>query len=441
MHMTEPREANQAIVVGGGLGGLAAAAFLARAGRQVTLFERAPEIGGRAATHRENGFLLNLGPHALYRGGAGMRILGELGITPQGGVPSPDGGHAVDRGIAHTLPAGPISLLTTGLLRLPAKLELGRLLGAAQRIDTAPLARTSVDAWLASALRHDGVRRLLAALFRLSTYANAPETQSAGAALAQLQLALAKNVLYLHHGWQTLVDGLRAAATTAGARIVSAARVAAVEDGADGAVAGIRLASGETIAADAVVLAVAPREAASLVGERARGTLEAWSDALVPVRAACLEVGLKSLPRPRSRFALGIDRPLYLSVHSAVAELAPPGTALIHVAKYLPTGTDGDQRADERELEGLLDLIQPGWREVLVTRRWLPRMIVSNALVTAAAGGLAGRPGPAVPGVRGLCVVGDWVGGEGQLADATLASARRAAVLLAGTDGRTAVAA
>jgi phytoene dehydrogenase-like protein len=238
-----------------------------------------------------------------------------------------------------------------------------------------------------------------------------------------------------------LVDGLRAAATTAGVRIVSGARVGAVEHEDEGAVTGVRLESGETVGADAVVLAVAPREAAGLVSQRARATLEAWAEALVPVRAACLEVGLKSLPRPRSRFALGIDRPLYLSVHSAVAELAPPGAALIHVAKYLPVGSDGDQRADERELEALLDTIQPGWRAVLVTRRWLPRMIVSNALVTAAAGGLAGRPGPAVPGVRGLCVVGDWVGAEGQLADATLASARRAAALLAGTDGRAAVAA
>ena len=43
-------------------------------------------------------------------------------------------------------------------------------------------------------------------------------------------------------------------------------------------------------------------------------------------------------------------------------------------------------------------------------------MIVSNALVTAE-DGFAGRPGPAVPNVRGLCVAGDWVGPDGMLAD------------------------
>ena len=54
-------------------------------------------------------------------------------------------------------------------------------------------------------------------------------------------------------------------------------------------------------------------------------------------------------------------------------------------------------------------------------------MIASNALVTAAAGGTAGRPGPRVPDAPGVWVVGDWVGGEGMLLDASLASAERAA--------------
>jgi hypothetical protein len=59
----------------------------------------------------------------------------------------------------------------------------------------------------------------------------------------------------------------------------------------------------------------------------------------------------------------------------------------------------------------------------------MPSLTVYNALCTAEKGGFAGRPGPAVPGIRGLFVAGDWVGPEGVLADAALASARRAADL------------
>jgi len=152
-------------------------------------------------------------------------------------------------------------------------------------------------------------------------------------------------------------------------------------------------------------------------------------------------VALSRLPRPRATFALGIDQPLYLSVHSAVAKLAPAGGATIHVAKYLDPDVSPDAKFDERQLEGVLDLIQPGWREAVVDRRFLPSMTVYHALVTAAQGGTAGRPGPAVPNVANLYVVGDWVGPQGLLADASLASAKQAARLIARAPLRQAAAA
>jgi len=155
----------------------------------------------------------------------------------------------------------------------------------------------------------------------------------------------------------------------------------------------------------------------------------------IPIKAACLDLGLSRLPQPRARFALGIDEPLYLSVHSAVARLAPDGGATIHVAKYLDPDLPHAAKSDERQLEALLDLIQPGWRELVVERRFLPSMTVYHALVTAAQGGPAGRPGPAVPNVANLYVVGDWVGPDGLLADTSLASAKRAAQMIAAADG------
>ena len=110
-----------------------------------------------------------------------------------------------------------------------------------------------------------------------------------------------------------------------------------------------------------------------------------------PVRVACLDVALNHLPDKDALFALGVDRPLYFSVHSAYAKLAPEGGALIHLAKYLGTSIEPKPREDQQELEEFLELMQPGWREVLVKKRPLPDMIVSYALVSAAAGGLAGR--------------------------------------------------
>jgi hypothetical protein len=59
----------------------------------------------------------------------------------------------------------------------------------------------------------------------------------------------------------------------------------------------------------------------------------------------CLDVVLSSLPDKDTLFAVGVDRPLYYSVHSAYAKLAPPeGGALIHVAKYLGTSIEPKPR-------------------------------------------------------------------------------------------------
>ena len=144
-----------------------------------------------------------------------------------------------------------------------------------------------------------------------------------------------------------------------------------------------------------------------------------------PVRMVCLDVALSSLPDKDALFALGVDSPLYFSVHSAYAKLAPEGGALIHVSKYLGTSIQPKPREDQPELEELLDLMQPGWRQVLVKKRPLPNMVVSNAVVTAARGGLAGRPDVRI--ADNLYIVGDWVGKEGLLSNAAVASAKHAA--------------
>lgn len=421
--------ATDVVVIGGGLAGLTAAALIGHRGRRVRLFEKAGELGGRATTQVKEGFSFNVGPHALYRDAAGVRVLAELGIEPRGATPQPSGGHAVLAGVKHPFPAGFLSLVSTGLLSLPGKLEVARLLARLGTLDPTPWHGKTVDDWLAALTRRDDVRRLLAALVRLSTYGNAPDRQSGGAALEQLQRALSANVLYLDGGWQQMVGALREAAVAAGVRIESSTKVTAVEHGPDGTVAAVRLADGSQVPCAAAILAVAPREAAALLDGAARATVDGWAADAVPVRAACLDLALAELPAPRSTFALGIDAPLYFSVHSAVAKLTPGRGALVHVAKYLDPSEPEDAQRDAAELERFTDLIQPGWQKHVVHRRFLPHMVVTNALVTAAAGGLAGRPGPQVAGAPGLYVAGDWVGADGMLADASFASARRAAEL------------
>lgn len=416
------------IVVGGGLAGLVAANFAVKAGANVTLFEKSRSIGGRAATTEKHGIQFNLGPHALYRSGQAYRILHELGVEFTGGIPKVGGTVGVRNGRKHLLPSGAMTLLTTGLFNLSAKLEAAQILGSLPKIDAEKFNHLSVREWLDQEIRTEDLRQFLQAFFRLGSYANDPERQSAGLALAQFQMALKESVLYPDGGWQVLVDGLRAKAESAGVKIIAEARVEKVERGQSGKVIGVRLADGSRQSADAVIIAASPNEADQLI-EGEPTLLNEWAKKAIPVKAACLDIALERLPEPQTTFALGIDRPLYLSVHSAAAKLAPEGQAMIHVLMYLGSEAPADAKAVEYELETLLDLVLPGWRNVLIERRFMPSLTVVHALATAEQGGLAGRPGPAVPGIEGLFVAGDWVGAEGWLADASAASGKRAAEL------------
>lgn len=429
----EPGVGLPVIVVGGGLAGLASAAYLARAGQHVQVLERAPELGGRARTRVQSGFAFNVGPHALYRAGAGHAVLRELGVAFRGAPPPLRGGHAVRAGHRHTLPVGGLTLLTSGLLPLAAKVQVARLLASLPTLDTAALDELTLDDWLTRKRLHPATAAYVRALVGLTTYAHEPTRISAGASLAQIARGL-EGVLYLDHGWQTLVDGLAHVARTAGARLDATVGVSAVTPQPDGTLA-VQASDGRVWRARAVVLALGPREAAQLVPASAR--LRAWADTRRPIRAATLDVALRRLPQPGASFALGIDRPLYLSVHSAVARLAPADGALIHVMAYLGPEPPADPAAIEAELSGLLERMQPGWRAEVVHQRFVPDLRVAHGLPLASEGGLARRPDVDVPDVPGLFVAGDWVGREGQLADASLASARAVARrLLASPDAR-----
>jgi phytoene dehydrogenase-like protein len=61
-------------VIGGGLGGLAAACTLAARGYEVILFEKNHWLGGKAAVHEQQGFRFDMGPTILTL----PRVLGRL---------------------------------------------------------------------------------------------------------------------------------------------------------------------------------------------------------------------------------------------------------------------------------------------------------------------------------------------------------------------------
>jgi phytoene dehydrogenase-like protein len=258
------------------------------------------------------------------------------------------------------------------------------------------------------------------ALIRSTTYSDEPDCVSAAAAVEQLKLSLMGSVLYIHHGWGALVGALKDAAVSNGATIVTGQSVASVNVNGTRA-ATVTLAGGTVVPCGAVIVATGPRQADRLLGDRLPPLCSAS-----PICVATLDVALRHLPSRRTIFAMGIDDPICFSADSAIARVAPTSGAVVHVAKYLRSGARGTTD-DERQLERALDLLQPGWRDVVVHRRFLSSVVVSHALVSAEAGGFAGRPSGRLPDIDNVFLAGDWVGPTGQLADASVSSGMRAA--------------
>ena len=415
------------IVVGGGMAGLTAACYLARARADVTLFEKAPILGGRAATRESDGFLFNRGIHALYTGGVTSRTLEELDLTYGHGTPKET--FVLQGDELRSFPASLRQFLRTDLLSAGDKLALVRFFAALARAKPRDLAGTSVQEWLDRKVRRPRLYRLMVSLAYPLVYTSALDLVSAEVFVDKFQRALKHPVHYIDGGWQVLVDGLRTAAERAGVRIISDTHVEAVELGGARA-RGVRLRDGSLVQASAVIVATGPRDAARLVDGGDYQFLHRIVNGLVPTRVACLDVALEHLPFPDRPVVQDLDGPRFMTTQSLYSRVAPEGGALIYTFKQLDPRRPGDPREDERDLEELLDAAQPGWRDVLIKRQYLPRIEAVGALPTASGGGFAGRPGVEVPDFDNLYLAGDWVGPEGLLVDASVASAKRAAQLV-----------
>jgi len=71
-----------AVVVGAGFGGLAAAALLARVGFNVKILEKNDQIGGRAQVYRDKGFVFDMGPSWYLMPDVFERFFAEFGKKP-----------------------------------------------------------------------------------------------------------------------------------------------------------------------------------------------------------------------------------------------------------------------------------------------------------------------------------------------------------------------
>lgn len=414
--MTQHPRPHDVIVIGAGLAGLAAGATAVRAGGPGTrvLVLEGHQPGGRARTTvTPDGFHLNQGAHALYRG-AGREVLSRLGVRPTGGPPATDAyGVIGDR--LQPLPGTVWKLLRSPWLGVRAKAQLARSLGTLPLLRPAHHAHQSAAAWIGGMELQPDADAVFRAVTRVATYCGHLDVLSAEVAVSQVQIALGKGVDYLDGGWQTLVDGLARTATRRGAELRTEVGVASVTDTAGGW--RVTTTSGDVLdAATVIVASGGPKAAARLVPTLAGlGIVEHLG---LDCEVACLDLGVNRAPQ--IPVAFGLDAPTYFSTHAPPAALAPPGQHVLHLLRYR-VRSSAEDRAELRALAALVGIDETA----VVAERFLHRMVAYHAIPTAGRG-LAGRPGVAVRERPGLFLAGDWVGHTGLLADAALVSAEEA---------------
>ena len=271
------------VVIGAGLGGLAAAARLAAAGHDVTVCEQSGAIGGKVGRHRQDGFTWDTGPSLLTMPAVFEELFAQTGDPLESAVRL----QPVEPIAHYRFPDGTRLDATTDVdafcAQLDERLEPGSgedwrgfltsatamwaavegpflrspVRGAATLARHAVRLRDLLTVAPHRSLRSLGVHhfrdwRLRMYLDRYATYSGS-DPRRAPAALAVIPyLEQTQGAWYVEGGLHCLVEAVAQRAVERGARLRTHADVVAVHV-AGRRVAGVRLADGEALAADIVV--------------------------------------------------------------------------------------------------------------------------------------------------------------------------------------------
>jgi oxygen-dependent protoporphyrinogen oxidase len=174
----KPPAAVDALVVGGGLGGLVCATALVRAGWRVTLLEAALTPGGYCQTHEREGYRFERGPqtYRIPEDGAFARALTWAGLRGEVVATDPSAKerfllrhgelHSVPRGLRHVLSVGGVLRLMSEPLRAARSVTGSEsVAGFARRRLGPEAARVLVDAFVSGVFAGDPERLELRSAF------------------------------------------------------------------------------------------------------------------------------------------------------------------------------------------------------------------------------------------------------------------------------------
>ncbi|WP_127582626.1 FAD-dependent oxidoreductase [Paenibacillus koleovorans] len=421
-------------VIGGGLAGLTAAAYLSEESSiEGILFERSPQLGGRAFTYEKAGFTLNYGAHAIY--GIDRHTLTvmekELGLSFSS--------KQVDRRKVvyeknNQLTQAPldfVNLMKTDLLSPVQKVRFaGEITAIIANIHQLKHYKTLGD-YLAYSNADEDLKELWEHLV-CSNFFITPEDARlvSGAVISEYYHNLflsTRPVNYVLGSWAVITNQLKSKIELSGRWAIS------LQEGVDG----IRYEGGRFVlqtktreeSFDRIVFAMPVQQVTKLL----KGT--AWEPFLAPyehntsTEVMVYDVGLKRVVARPFSYISDMDNKMFISDVSATDHtLVPEQGQLLQGIAYL-----SDQFADDAErkaylerkteqIEQLFDKHYAGWRDEVAVKR-----VSKKAMVASVKNVHTNKLLPTRVENMPFYFCGDGCTGKGELAERAFSSARQVA--------------
>ncbi|WP_261305720.1 FAD-dependent oxidoreductase [Paenibacillus andongensis] len=432
-----PKEENKmkVAIIGGGLAGLTAAAYLSENPHvEGILFERSPQLGGRAFTYEKAGFTLNYGAHAIY--GIDRHTLTnmerDLGLSFSSKQVDKRKVFYAKHNQLTAAPLDAINLLKTDLLSTMQKVRfVGEITAIIANIHNLKNYATLAD-YLAESNADEDVKELWEHLVCSNFFITPEDARNvSGAVISEYYHNLflsSKPVNYILGSWAVITNQLKQKLTTSGKWEI------ALQEGVES----LRYADRKFVlqtknremAFDKVIFAMPVQQVVKLL----KGT--AWEPFLAPYESntatevMVYDVGLSRVVARPFSYISDMDNKLFISDVSATDHtLVPEGGQLLQGIAYLSDRFDNEEQRkaylEEKNLqmEALFDKYYPGWRDATAVKRVSKKAMVSSVKNIASNNLLPIR----VENVP-FYFCGDGCTGKGELAERAFSSARTAAL-------------
>jgi protoporphyrinogen oxidase len=424
-------------IIGGGLAGLTAAAYLSdERSIEGTLFERSPQLGGRAFTYEKSGFTLNYGAHAIYALDRHKitTMEKELGLSFSSKQVDKRKVMYSKHGELTPAPLDFVNLMRTDLLSAMQKIRfVGEITAIIAQIHSLKNYATLGD-YLAQSDADEDVKELWEHLVCSNFFITPEDARNvSGVTISEYYQNLFlsnRPVNYVLGSWAVITNQLKQKIEQSGKWQI------ALQEGVESLHYAdkqfILKTKGRVLSFDKVIFAMPVQQVIKLLKNTA------WEPFLAPyedntaTEVMVYDVGLREVVARPFSYISDMDNKMFISDVSATDHtLVPEGGQLLQGIAYL-SGQFANEEARRSyleqktlQMEQLFDQYYPGWREAIVVKRVSKKAMVSSVKNITQNRLLPNR----VENIP-FYFCGDGCIGKGELAERSFSSARSVARLI-----------